>query len=98
MTAMGIPQSPYHGNVRAGGAYCRDVRSHPDDGMARDFSLPDCLVQAAIGQKCRPKNRAARNACEISGTVDFREPDDDPACNAFARVVDKMGIPVYRAI
>jgi len=49
-------------------------------------------VQAAIGQKVSAEELGgAKMHSEISGTVDFREPDDDACLVRIRALVDKMG-------
>ena len=94
MSAAGIPQiTAIMGMCVAGGAYLPvmtdTVLMTEGSGL---FLAGPSLVQAAIGQKTDPEELggAAMHA-EISGTVDFKEPDD-PACIARLRsLVDKIG-------
>src|SRR4029079_12196157 len=79
MSAMGIPQiTAIMGMCVAGGAYlpvmCDTILMTEGSGL---FLAGPSLVQAAIGQKTDPEELggAAMHA-EISGTVDFKEPDD----------------------
>jgi acetyl-CoA carboxylase carboxyltransferase component len=51
-------------------------------------------VQAAIGQKVSAEELGgAKMHAEISGTVDFREPDDESCLRRIRALVDKMGHP-----
>ncbi len=94
MSSLGIPQiTAIMGMCVAGGAYLPvmtdTVLMTEGSGL---FLAGPSLVQAAIGQKTGAEELggAAMHA-EISGTVDFKEPDD-PACIARLRsLVDKMG-------
>src|SRR5208337_2860480 len=94
MSALGIPQlTAIMGMCVAGGAYlpvmCDHILMTEGSGL---FLAGPALVQAAIGQKSTAEDLggAAMHA-GISGTVDFREPDD-PACLARIRsIVDKWG-------
>src|SRR5271166_3745742 len=94
MSAMGIPQiAAIMGMCVAGGAYLPVMCDHilMTDGSGLFLAGP-ALVQAAIGQKVSAEDLggAAMHA-GISGTVDFREPDD-PACLARIRsIVEKWG-------
>src|SRR6202171_2132800 len=96
MSAMGIPQiTAIMGMCVAGGAYlpvmCDHILMTEGSGL---FLAGPALVQAAIGQKTSAENPGGgtRHA-QISGTVDFREPDD-AACLARVRsIIDKMGAP-----
>ncbi|MGA8183339.1 MAG: acyl-CoA carboxylase subunit beta [Terriglobia bacterium] len=94
MSAMGIPQiTAIMGMCVAGGAYlpvmCDHILMTEGSGL---FLAGPALVQAAIGQKVSPEELGgAKMHAQISGTVDFREPDD-PTCIAKVRaLVDKMG-------
>src|SRR5262249_21742238 len=52
------------------------------------------LVQAAIGQKTSAEDLGgAKMHAQISGTVDFREPDDDACIGRIRALVDKIGSP-----
>ncbi|WP_263351217.1 acyl-CoA carboxylase subunit beta [Acidicapsa acidisoli] len=94
MSSLGIPQiTAIMGMCVAGGAYLPvmtdTVLMTEGSGL---FLAGPSLVQAAIGQKTDPEELggAAMHA-EISGTVDFKEPDD-PHCLARLRsLVAKMG-------
>ena len=94
MSAMGIPQiTAIMGMCVAGGAYlpvmCDHILMTEGSGL---FLAGPALVQAAIGQKNSAEELGgARMHAQISGTIDFREPDD-PACLKRIRgLVDKMG-------
>jgi len=94
MSARGIPQiTAIMGMCVAGGAYlpvmCDHVLMTEGSGL---FLAGPALVQAAIGQKMSAEELGgARMHAEISGTVDFHEPDDE-ACIARVRsLVEKMG-------
>ena len=87
MSALGIPQiAAIMGMCVAGGGYLPVMCDHVlmTDGSGLFLAGP-ALVQAAIGQKVSAEDLggAAMHA-GISGTVDFREPDDRPAWRAFA--------------
>ncbi len=94
MSALGIPQiAAIMGMCVAGGGYLPVMCDHVlmTDGSGLFLAGP-ALVQAAIGQKVSAEDLggAAMHA-GISGTVDFREPDD-PACLARIRsIVEKWG-------
>ncbi len=96
MSAMGIPQiTAIMGMCVAGGAYlpvmCDHILMTEGSGL---FLAGPALVQAAIGQKTSAEDLGgAKMHSQISGTIDFREPDD-PACITRIRaLVDKMGAP-----
>src|ERR1700720_3918779 len=94
MSALGIPQTAaIMGMCVAGGGYLPVMCDHVlmTDGSGLFLAGP-ALVQAAIGQKVSAEDLggAAMHA-GISGTVDFREPDD-PSCLARIRsIVEKWG-------
>lgn len=82
ISAAGIPQySAVMGNCVAGGAYLPVLSDTllMTDGSQLYLAGP-ALVKAAIGQTADPEELGgARMHAEISGTVDYREPDD-PSC------------------
>jgi 3-methylcrotonyl-CoA carboxylase beta subunit len=96
MSAMGIPQvAAIMGMCVAGGAYlplmCDHILMTEGSGL---FLAGPALVQAAIGQKTSAEDLGgARMHAQISGTVDFREPDDDACIARIRALVDKMGAP-----
>jgi len=56
------------------------------------FLAGPALVQAAIGQKTSAEELGgAKMHAQISGTIDFREPDDDACLKRIRSLVDKMG-------
>ena len=94
MSAKGIPQiTAIMGMCVAGGAYlpvmCDHILMTEGSGL---FLAGPALVQAAIGQKVSAEELGgAKMHAEISGTVDFREVNDE-ACIARVRsLVEKMG-------
>jgi acetyl-CoA carboxylase carboxyltransferase component len=94
MSAMGIPQlAAIMGMCVAGGGYlpvmCDHVLMTEGSGL---FLAGPALVQAAIGQKTSAEELGgAKMHAQISGTVDFREPDDDACIVRIRSLVDKMG-------
>ncbi len=94
MSAMGIPQlTAIMGMCVAGGAYlpvmCDHILMTEGSGL---FLAGPALVQAAIGQKTSAEELGgAKMHAQISGTVDFREPDDDSCIARIRALVDKMG-------
>jgi 3-methylcrotonyl-CoA carboxylase beta subunit len=97
MSAMHIPQiTAIMGMCVAGGAYlpvmCDHILMTEGSGL---FLAGPALVQAAIGQKVSAEELGgAKMHAEISGTVDFREPDDDSCLSRIRALVDKMGHPL----
>jgi 3-methylcrotonyl-CoA carboxylase beta subunit len=96
MSAMGIPQiTAIMGMCVAGGAYlpvmCDHILMTEGSGL---FLAGPALVQAAIGQKTSAEDLGgAKMHAQISGTVDFREPDDEACLARIRALVDKMGAP-----
>jgi acetyl-CoA carboxylase carboxyltransferase component len=96
MSAMGIPQlTAIMGMCVAGGAYlpvmCDHILMTEGSGL---FLAGPALVQAAIGQKSSAEELGgAKMHSQVSGTVDFREPDDDSCLARIRALVDKMGAP-----
>ncbi len=94
MSAMGIPQiAAIMGMCVAGGAYLPLMCDHilMTDGSGLFLAGP-ALVQAAIGQKVSAEELGgARVHSEISGTVDFREPNDEECIKRMRSLVEKMG-------
>src|SRR6202453_3241397 len=96
MSAMGIPQiAAIMGMCVAGGGYLPVMCDHVlmTDGSGLFLAGP-ALVQAAIGQTVSAEQLGgAKMHAEISGTVDFREPDDDACITRIRALADKMGAP-----
>ena len=96
MSAMGIPQiTAIMGMCVAGGAYlpvmCDHILMTEGSGL---FLAGPALVQAAIGQKTSAEDLGgAKMHAQISGTVDFREPDDESCLKRIRALADKMGAP-----
>jgi acetyl-CoA carboxylase carboxyltransferase component len=94
MSATGIPQiTAIMGMCVAGGAYlpvmCDHVLMTEGSGL---FLAGPALVQAAIGQKMTAEELGgAAMHSAISGTVDFREPDEQSCILRIRSLVDKMG-------
>jgi 3-methylcrotonyl-CoA carboxylase beta subunit len=94
MSAMGIPQiTAIMGMCVAGGAYlpvmCDHILMTEGSGL---FLAGPALVQAAIGQKTSAEDLGgAKMHAQISGTIDFREPDDPACINRIRALVDKIG-------
>jgi len=94
MSSLGIPQiTAIMGMCVAGGAYLPvmtdTVLMTEGSGL---FLAGPSLVQAAIGQKTEAEELggAAMHA-EISGTVDFKEPDDRTCLARLRSLVGKIG-------
>jgi acetyl-CoA carboxylase carboxyltransferase component len=94
MSSLGIPQiTAIMGMCVAGGAYLPvmtdTVLMTEGSGL---FLAGPSLVQAAIGQKTAPEELggAAMHA-EISGTVDFKEPNDHLCLARLRSLVGKLG-------
>jgi acetyl-CoA carboxylase carboxyltransferase component len=96
MSAQGIPQiTAIMGMCVAGGAYlpvmCDHILMTEGSGL---FLAGPALVQAAIGQKTSAEELGgAKMHSQISGTVDFREPDDESCLKRIRAIADKMGAP-----
>ena len=94
MSAMGVPQiTAIMGMCVAGGAYlpvmCDHILMTEGSGL---FLAGPALVQAAIGQKSSAEELGgAKMHSQISGTVDFREPNDDACLARIRALVNKMG-------
>ncbi len=94
MSAMGIPQTTaIMGMCVAGGAYlpvmCDHILMTEGSGL---FLAGPALVQAAIGQKVSAEDLGgAKMHAQTSGTIDFREPDDDACIARIRALMDKMG-------
>src|SRR5512143_3798656 len=94
MSAMGIPQiAAIMGMCVAGGGslpvMCDHVLMTEGSGL---FLAGPALVQAAIGAKYTADELGgAKMHAEISGTVDYREPNDESCIARIRSLVDKMG-------
>jgi acetyl-CoA carboxylase carboxyltransferase component len=94
MSAMGIPQiSAIMGMCVAGGGYLPVMCDHVlmTDGSGLFLAGP-ALVQAAIGQKYSADELGgAEMHAAISGTVDYREPNDEACIARIRAIVEKWG-------
>jgi 3-methylcrotonyl-CoA carboxylase beta subunit len=94
MSAMGIPQiAAIMGMCVAGGGYlpvmCDNVLMTDGSGL---FLAGPALVQAAIGQKISAEELGgAAMHSSISGTIDFREPNDEACLARIRSLVEKWG-------
>ena len=94
MSALGIPQiAAIMGMCVAGGGYLPVMCDHVlmTDGSGLFLAGP-ALVQAAIGQKVSAEELGgAAMHSAISGTVDFREPNDEACIARIRSLIEKWG-------
>src|SRR5438874_719446 len=94
MSALGIPQiAAIMGMCVAGGGYLPVMCDHVlmTDGSGLFLAGP-ALVQAAIGQKTSAEELGgAAMHSAISGTVDFREPNDEVCIARIRDIIEKWG-------
>ncbi len=94
MSARGIPQiTAIMGNCIAGGAYLPVMCDHllMTEGSGLSLAGP-ALVKAAIGQEATSEELGgAKMHASVSGTIDFREPDDPSCIRRIRSLVDKLG-------
>src|ERR1700684_2445505 len=96
MSALGIPQiAAIMGLCVAGGAYlpvmCDHILMTEGSGL---FLAGPALVQDEIGQVTSAEDLGgAKMHSQISGTVDFREPDDDACIARIHALADQMSDP-----
>jgi acetyl-CoA carboxylase carboxyltransferase component len=94
MSALGIPQiAAIMGMCVAGGGYLPVMCDHVlmTDGSGLFLAGP-ALVQAAIGQKYTAEELGgAAMHSAISGTVDYREPNDEACLARIRSLVEKWG-------
>src|SRR5215813_2899706 len=94
MSSMGIPQiAAIMGMCVAGGAYlpvmCDTLLMTEGSGL---FLAGPALVQAAIGAKYSAEELGGSVMhSSISGTVDFREPNDEACITRIRAIVEKWG-------
>jgi 3-methylcrotonyl-CoA carboxylase beta subunit len=93
LSAEGIPQfAAVMGNCVAGGAYlpllCDKILMTEGSGI---FLAGPALVKAAIGQEISAEELGgAKMHSEISGSVDFFEPDDESCLKRLRSLIDLM--------
>lgn len=96
LSAQGVPQiTAILGSCVAGGAYlpvmCDTVLMTEGSGL---YLAGPALVQAAIGQRATSEELGgAKMHAEVSGTVDFREPDDRAALERIRGLVARFAPP-----
>jgi 3-methylcrotonyl-CoA carboxylase beta subunit len=94
MSALGVPQiAAIMGMCVAGGGYLPVMCDHVlmTDGSGLFLAGP-ALVQAAIGQKYTADELGgAEMHAAISGTVDYREPNDEACIARIRAMVEKWG-------
>ncbi len=94
MSAQGIPQiTAIMGICVAGGAYlpvmCDHILMTEGSGL---FLAGPALVQAAIGERSTAETLGgAKTHAQISGTADFREPNDEACLERIRSLVSVMG-------
>ena len=94
LSGMGVPQiAAIMGSCVAGGAYlpvmCDTLIMTEGSGL---FLAGPALVKAAIGQEVDAETLGGvAMHSRISGTVDFREPDDDAAIARIRSIAGKIG-------
>jgi 3-methylcrotonyl-CoA carboxylase beta subunit len=93
ISAMGVPQySAVMGNCVAGGAYLPVLSDTllMTEGSQLYLAGP-ALVKAAIGQTVDPEELGgARMHAQLSGTVDYREPDDHACLQRLRSLIELL--------
>ncbi|MGH9414277.1 MAG: acyl-CoA carboxylase subunit beta [Terriglobales bacterium] len=93
-SALGISQiTAIMGNCVAGGAYlpvmCDTILMTEGSGL---YLAGPALVQAAIGQKVSSEDLGGAHLhAAISGTVDFREANDEDCCHRIRSLMSRLG-------
>jgi 3-methylcrotonyl-CoA carboxylase beta subunit len=99
ISAAGIPQiAAILGNCVAGGGYlpvlCDKLLMTEGSGL---YLAGPALVKAAIGQTVSHEDLGgARMHAAISGTIDFREPDDPACLERLRRLIDTLPADTLR--
>ncbi|MEP0846233.1 MAG: acyl-CoA carboxylase subunit beta [Phycisphaerae bacterium] len=94
ISAAGIPQfAAIMGNCVAGGGYlpvmCDTLLMTEGSGL---YLAGPALVKAAIGQEAGSEDLGgAKMHASISGTIDYREPNDELCIERLRRLVGKLG-------
>lgn len=98
ISAMGIPQlAAIMGNCVAGGGYlpvmCDTLLMTEGSGL---YLAGPALVKAAIGQEASSEELGgAKMHASISGTIDYREVNDELCIERLRRLVGKLGKPLH---
>ncbi len=93
ISAMGIPQlAAIMGNCVAGGGYlpvlCDKLVMTEGSGL---YLAGPALVKSAIGQEVTSEDLGGASMhASISGTIDFKEPNDDAAIERLKRLIDML--------
>src|ERR1051325_10417935 len=97
ISAAGVPQfAAIMGNCVAGGAYlpvlCDKILMTQGSGL---YLAGPSLVKAAIGQMVDQEELGgAKMHAEVSGTIDFREPNDEAAIDRLRSLIDLLPPPL----
>lgn len=100
ISAAGIPQfAAIMGNCVAGGGYlpvlCDTLLMTEGSGL---YLAGPALVKAAIGQVVDSESLGgAKMHASVSGTIDYREPNDDACIARLKRLVDQLPLDPSRA-
>jgi len=96
ISAAGIPQlAAIMGNCVAGGGYlpvlCDKLLMTEGSGRSGLYLAGPALVKAAIGQQVSHEELGgAQMHASISGTIDFREPDDEACLERLRRLIGHL--------
>ena len=95
ISAMGIPQlAAIMGNCVAGGGYlpvlCDKLVMTEGSGL---YLAGPALVKSAIGQEVSSEDLGGASMhASVSGTIDFKEPDDDAALNRLRSLIEMLPV------